>query len=313
MELRAGARWGALTAGLVLGCWRGPALAPEPPLAVIPFDPYGGAIYVPGVINGDSAWLMLDTGLSRTGLDRDWAATIHAVPVATAGQVAETASAVVATIRLGDLELPDHQVALYPLRGLSEASGRLQQGLLGHDVLQRFTIETPIGTGLAGELRGTIARVQELRLGAVKVPSPTTGLGGERKGFLARTDIDGVIGNAAFEGSRLIVDYARRRVIIEAGAAPRSRCDYDTSGLRLVARGPGLSRLVVDYVVPGSPSADAGIRAGDEVLLIDGRAVAGANLSDVRTVLRVDGVVRRLVLRRASDTMRVALKLRRLL
>src|SRR3989449_2524489 len=46
------------------------ALAPEPPLAVIPFDPYGGAIYVPGVINGDSAWLMLDTGLSRTGLDR---------------------------------------------------------------------------------------------------------------------------------------------------------------------------------------------------------------------------------------------------
>jgi len=155
--------------------------------------------------------------------------------------------------------------------------------------------------------------VQELRLGDVKVPSPTTGLGGERKGFLARTDIDGVIGNAAFEGSRLIVDYARRRVIIEAGAAPRSRCDYDTSGLRLVARGPGLSRLVVDYVVPGSPSADAGIRAGDEVLLIDGRAVAGANLSDVRTVLRVDGVVRRLVLRRASDTMRVALKLRRLL
>ena len=174
-------------------------------------------------------------------------------------------------------------------------------------------IETPIGTGLAGELHGTIARVQELRLGDVKVPSPTTGLGGERRGFLARTDIDGVIGNAAFEGSRLIVDYARRRVIIEAGAAPRSRCDYDTSGLRLVARGPGLSRLVVDYVVPGSPSADAGIRAGDEVLLIDGRAVAGANLSDVRTVLRVDGVVRRLVLRRASDTMRVALKLRRLL
>ncbi len=396
MELRAGARWGALTAGLVLGCWRGPALAPEPPLAVIPFDPYGGAIYVPVVINGDSAWLMLDTGLSRTGLDRDWAGLIHATPVATAGQVAETASAVVDTIRLGDLELPDHQVALYPLRGLSEASGRLQQGLLGHDVLQRFTIEidypqrrvrlfdparyhyagpgaaipftpdadrpllrasvkirgrppiparllldtgasglcmiltapfveqhglaglspaieAPIGTGLAGELHGTIARVQELRLGDVKVPSPTTGLGGERKGFLARTDIDGVIGNAAFEGSRLIVDYARRRVIIEAGAAPRSRCDYDTSGLRLVARGPGLSRLVVDYVVPGSPSADAGIRAGDEVLLIDGRAVAGANLSDVRTVLRVDGVVRRLVLRRASDTMRVALKLRRLL
>ena len=397
MALRAAARATALAAGLVLGCWHGPRLAPELPLAVIPFDPYGGAIYVPGVVNGDSAWLMLDTGLSRTGLDRDWAATIRAVPVALPGQGADTASAaIVETIRLGDLALPDRQLALYPLRGLSEASGRLQRGLVGHDVLQHFTveidyqhrlvrlfdparyhyagpgaavpftpdadrpllrasvkipgrrpiparllldtgasglcmfltapfveqhglatlspaIEAPIGTGLAGDLHGTIVRLQELRLGDVKVPSPTTGLGGERKGFLARTDIDGVIGNAAFEGSRLIVDYARRRVIIETGAAAGSRCDYDTSGLRLVARGPGLSRLVVDYVVPRSPSADAGIRAGDEVLLIDGRAVAGANLSDVRTVLRVDGAVRRLVLRRDSDTVQVALKLRRLL
>ena len=43
------------------------------------------------------------------------------------------------------------------------------------------------------------------------------------------------------------------------------------------------------------------------------RRTTPSNLSDVRTVLRVDGVVRRLVLRRASDTMRVALKLRRLL
>src|SRR5256712_13996101 len=84
-----------------------------------------------------------------------------------------------------------------------------------------------------------------------------------------------------------------------AGAAAGSRCDYDTSGLRLVARGPGLSRLVVDYVGPRSPSADAGIRAGDEVLLIDGRAVAEADLSDWRTVRTVNGAVRRLVLVRA--------------
>jgi hypothetical protein len=168
MALRAAARAGAVAAGLVLACWHGPRLAPELPLAVIPFDPYGGAVYLPGVVNGDSAWLMLDTGLSRTGLARDWAATIHAVPVAPRGQVADTASAAdVDTLRLGDLALPDRQLALYPLRGL--------------------------------------------------------------------------------------------------------------------------------------------------MLLIDGRAVAGANLSDVRTLLRVDGVVRRLVLRRDSDTLQVALKLRRLL
>src|SRR6266571_9236254 len=106
-------------------------------------------------------------------------------------------------------------------------------------------IEAPIGTGLVGDLHGTIVRLQQLRLGGVKVPSPTTRLGGEYKGFLARTDIDGVIGNSVFEGSRLILDYAGHRAIVE----PR----------------------------PG------------------------------------DGAVYRLVLRRDADTIRVALKLRRLL
>jgi len=389
MELRSAARSTALTACLSLACWHGPAPTPLVPVAVVPFDAYGGAIYVPALINGDSAWLMLDTGLSRTGLDRDWARTV--------GIVAPAAStAVVDTIRIGELTLRNHLVALYPLNGLSEASGRLQVGLVGHDVLQHYTveidyrqrrvrffdparyrykgtgatvrftpdadlpllrahvkvrgrraiparllldtgasglclivttpfveqhglnqvtpaIEAPIGTGLVGELHGTIVRLQELRLGAVKVPSPTTGLGGEYKGFLARTDIDGVVGNSVFEGSRLIVDYAGHRAIVEPRPGDNSPCDFDMSGLRLAARGPGLRHIVVDYVIPQSPSAEAGIAVGDELLLIDGRGVAEGDLSDARKALRSPGAVRQLVLRRDADTIRVALKLRRLL
>src|SRR5881396_1334857 len=73
-------RSAALAACLSLACWHGPTPAPLEPVAVVPFDAYGGAIYVPAVINGDSAWLMFDTGLSRTGLDRDWARTMGIVP-----------------------------------------------------------------------------------------------------------------------------------------------------------------------------------------------------------------------------------------
>src|SRR5438876_1028825 len=190
---------------------------------------------------------MLDTGLSRTGLDRDWARTVGIEPVPA------SSTAVVDTIRLGELTLRNHPVALYPLHGLSEASGRLQVGLVGHDVLQHYTvdidyqqrrvrlfdparyrykgtgatvrftadadlpllraqvkvrgrhaiparllldtgasglclilttpfaeehglgrvapaIEAPIGTGLAGELHGTIVRLQELRRGGGDCP-----------------------------------------------------------------------------------------------------------------------------------------------
>lgn len=369
-----------------------PSWVPEgaPPAASLPFDPEGGAIYVPAVLNGDSTWLMFDTGLSHTGVDRDWARTIAlAAP--------ESASATtVDRLRLGEVELRDVTIALYPLRGLSEASGRPQRGLLGHDVLQRFTVDidyparrirlldatryryagggttvpftpdadlpllraqlevrgrrpiparllldtgasglclilttpfveqhdlshltpaitAPIGTGLAGDLHGTIVRLQGLRLGSLRIRSPTTGLGGERKGFLGRTDIDGVIGVAVFQEARLIVDYARRRVIIEPSPDASRSCDYDHSGLRLIARGPRLEQILVDYVVPGSPAADAGIRVGDELVLIDGRRVAETDLSAVRQTLRAEGARRRLVLLRDADTIRVSLQLRRLL
>ena len=398
MKTAAPSRSAALAAYLSLACWHRPTPTPLSPVAVVPFDAYGGAIYVPAVINGDSTWLMLDTGLSRTGLDRDWARTVGIVPGPTpAPPVAAAAStAVVDTIRLGELTLLHHPVVLYPLNGLSEASGRVQVGLVGHDVLQHYTvvidyrqrrvqlfdparyrykgqgtvvrftpdadlpllrahvkvrgrrpiparllldtgasglclilttpfaeqhglsrvapaIEAPIGTGLVGELHGTIVRLQQLRLGGVNVPSPTTGLGGEYKGFLARTDIDGVIGNSVFEGSRLIVDYVGRRAIVEPRPGDTSPCDFDMSGLRLAARGPGLRHIVVDYVVPRSPSAEAGITVGDELLRIDGRGVAEGDLSDARKALRTEGTVRRLVLLRDADTIRVALKLRRLL
>jgi len=383
-------RSAALAAWLSLACGHRPTSAPLVPVVAVPFDAYGGAIYVPAVINGDSVWLMLDTGLSRTGLDLDWARTVGIEPVPA------SSTAVVDTIRLGELTLANHRVALYPLHGLSEASGRLEVGLVGHDVLQHYVVEidyrqrrvrlfdaaryhyrgagttvrftadadlpllraqvkvrgrraiparllldtgasglclilttsfaeqhglgsvapaiqAPIGTGLVGELHGTIVRLQEVRLGGLTVPSPTTGLGGEYKGFLSRTDIDGVIGNSVFEGTRLIVDYVGRRAIVEPRPADGSPCDFDMSGLRLAARGPGLAHIMVDYVVPHSPSAEAGIAVGDELLLIDGRGVAAGDLSDARKALRADGEVRQLVLRREADTIRVALKLRRLL
>jgi len=76
MDLRTVARSGALAVGLSLACYRAPAPGPQLATATVPFDGYGGAIYVPGVIDDDSTWLMLDTGLSRTGLDRDWADSI---------------------------------------------------------------------------------------------------------------------------------------------------------------------------------------------------------------------------------------------
>src|SRR5207245_5078089 len=68
VAMTAVARPGALLACLA-GCFGGP-VAPPPAVAVVPFDPYGGAIYTPATVTGDSPWLTFDTGLSHSRLDR---------------------------------------------------------------------------------------------------------------------------------------------------------------------------------------------------------------------------------------------------
>src|SRR2546426_5274400 len=139
LRTAAPSRSAALAAYLSLACWHRPTPTPVSPVAVVPFDAYGGAIYVPAVINGDSAWLMLDTGLSRTGLDLDWARNVGIVPGPEPGEPAAPAAstAVVATIRLGDLALVHYRVALYPLTGLSEA--RSEERRVGKECRSRWS------------------------------------------------------------------------------------------------------------------------------------------------------------------------------
>src|SRR5438876_607743 len=214
---------------------------------------------------------MLDTGLSRTGLDRDWARTVGIEPVPA------SSTAVVDTIRLGELTLRNHPVALYPLHGLSEASGRLQVGLVGHDVLQHYTVDIDY-------------QQRRVRLfDPARYRYKGTGV---TVRFTADADLPLLRAQVKVRGRHAIP----ARLLLDTGA----------SGLCLILTTPFAEQHGLGRVAPGM--AGGGGRPGRE-----GRGGAGGDVSDARKALRVDGVVRRLVLRRDGDTIRVALKRRRLL
>ena len=144
------------------------------------------------------------------------------------------------------------------------------------------------------------------------VDSVPTGLGRERRSFLASKRIDGVAGSTLFHGGRLILDYARHRAIVDPGAGVGRDCKYEQSGLILTARGADYRNFTVDYVVPHSPAADAGIQARDQILAIDGRPTVELMLPEIRRALAVDGAARQLRLLRGADTVSVTVNLRRL-
>lgn len=174
-------------------------------------------------------------------------------------------------------------------------------------------IDGPLVTGLAGPLHVAVGRIRRLGMGTLAVDSVPAGLGREKKSFLATTRFDGLLGGRLFRGGRVIIDYARYRVIVEPDAVRDRDCSYDESGLLLKAQGPDYGRIDVSFVVPGSPAADSGIQIGDQLLAIDDRSTADLTLPEIRKALTGDGAIRRVRIARGVDTIFVTLQLRRLI
>lgn len=64
---------------------------------------------------------------------------------------------------------------------------------------------------------------------------------------------------------------------------------------------PTLKTLTVKKVAPNSPAARAGIEAGDRIVEIDGRAVAGSKANDLKPILQGDvGRSVRMAVRKAT-------------
>jgi S1-C subfamily serine protease len=143
-----------------------------------------------------------------------------------------------------------------------------------------------------------------LKIGTLTVSRPSTALSRQMDGpFGATAGTDGTIGEPILRRTRLIVDYARSRVILE----PRGRFDVpdtvDGSGLILASADSAGSAWRVLSVMAGSAGARAGVQAGDEVIGIDGQPAAALPYGRVRELLRADGVTRRVAVRRGGVTL----------
>lgn len=137
-------RTAAVTALMLFAACRAPRKtleslrSPPTPLVSFPFDLYNNHIYVRALVNEDSAWILLDTGDPHTLLDSAWALGIGALPV---GKLDQVTGARVDSIVLGELQLRNYRVDLNRTDLISQASGRPVRGLLGAEVLVRFTVE----------------------------------------------------------------------------------------------------------------------------------------------------------------------------
>lgn len=113
---------------------------------------------------------------------------------------------------------------LRPRLALDLGSAKIAVRLLGPYVddhaaaLASIADEGPIGDGVGGRLMGRTGKLQEARLGALRLREPTIGVSSEVRGVSALSIFDGTIGAPFFNRTTMILDYARERVFFERGA-----------------------------------------------------------------------------------------------
>jgi hypothetical protein len=138
------------------------------------------------------------------------------------------------------------------------------------------------GVGFGGAFSSEIGRLRSMHLGPYEWDDPIVSVSSASEGAFASEDFAGNIGNRILERFRVTFDYERREVILEPGKRYSDR-DHLTHAGVLLTRQAGVVRVA--SVLLFSPADHAGLRAGDQVLALDGRDIAAWDLPEVSALL----------------------------
>ncbi len=141
------------------------------------------------------------------------------------------------------------------------------------------------GTSTGGTTLSRDGRADLIRVGRYSIARPPITLALDTEGLMASKDYAGLIGSEFLERFTVAFDNPGKRVWLAPNSKYAEPAEYDESGLRIRAEGPGFHRFVVSRVLPQSPAKDAGIEVGDAIESIDNASAEKITLSEIRSML----------------------------
>jgi aspartyl protease/PDZ domain-containing protein len=181
----------------------------------------------------------------------------------------------------------------------------------GHNLLTTLpgSIQTNVG-GVGGTASTVTGRLASLKLGRFELETPITRFSQATQGDYASDKYDGLIGGEILRRFKVIFDYSRRQMVLEANTDFAKPYDVDMSGMELVIDG---NEVLVDDVAQNSPASEAGVKGGDILVAVDARRAVKLGLDQLRTMFMQNGKEYVLTLRRDRTSLQTRIKLRRLL
>jgi hypothetical protein len=205
-----------------------------------------------------------------------------------------------------DVQLALADGALMPLRVIPDTGAAFYGAALVGDAGARVQSHLPTAPAItAADSRISqlfAARPAAIRVGKFAVDRPIIALvlGSLGGGAIA----DGLLGSGFLRKFTVAFDFEGRMMHLMPNDRLKQPHLLECSGIGFIRRG---GRHVVFQVLAGSAGAAAGVRVGDALLEIDGRAASTLTPIQLRDLLSVDGAIRRLLLER--DGQRMALEI----
>ena len=167
--------------------------------------------------------------------------------------------------------------------------------------------------GIGGQINLRIGRLKSLQLGRYVVKAPVVGFSQAAKGASASSEMDGLIGADLLSRFKVILDYSRKRMILEPNARFARSDEYDMSGMRIITPDPKFKTFKIQRIVENSPAIDAGLREGDVIFRIDGSPAAKLTLERMRQMFKQEGRSYLLTVKRGDEVIQTKIKLRSLI
>lgn len=177
-------------------------------------------------------------------------------------------------------------------------------------------IASTLGRGLGGNIYGKVARIDKIWVDKYKFEGAVA-IFPDRNNYEVSLEQNfrlGTFGGGIMSRFRIIFDFVNQKLYVKKGGSYHEPFEFNLSGLVIKADGAYLREYIIDNVRKDSAAEAAGLKKGDEIIILNGVRAYKMNLDEVIGRLNDKANKRiKLVILRDNKTLHFQYRLTRLI